>query len=258
MAPDSKHDVLVADLAALGRSLHRPVDDGALAVAVMARVAELPAPVPASRSRQLLDRVVAAARVGRRRAAVALVGILVVLAVTPPVRAAVADWFGFAGVIVRDDPTRAPSSAPDPPGAGSDLSLEQAARMVAFEPLVPAALGPPDGVEVSADRRVLSMSWVDARGRTVRLDEFDGRLDYTFAKSARGVRFTEVAGDFALWFETPHEVVLLDPDGTRRTEAARLAGHTLIWASGPTTLRLEGDLGLARATAVAESVAPAP
>ena len=37
------------------------------------------------------------------------------------------------------------------------------------------------------------------------------------------------------------------PDGTRRTESARLAGHTLIWQDGGTTLRLEGDLSLERA-----------
>jgi len=257
MAPDVEHETLTADLAALGRSL-RPVDDGGLAVAVMARVGELPAPAAANRPRQLLDGAVAAATAGRRRLAAALVAVLVVLVVTPPVRAAVSDWFGFAGVIVQEDPSPGPSSAPDPPGAGSGISLEQAAGMVAFEPLVPAALGPPDGVEVSADRRVLSMSWVDERGRTVRLDEFDGGLDYSFAKTAPRVRFTEVAGDFALWFEEPHEVVLVEPDGGRRTESARLAGHTLIWEHGTTTLRLEGDLGLARATAVAESVAPAP
>jgi hypothetical protein len=51
-------------------------------------------------------------------------------------------------------------------------------------------------------------------------------------------------------------VVLLDPDGTRRTESARLAGNTLIWMYGATTVRLEGAFGLARATRIAESVAP--
>jgi hypothetical protein len=192
---------------------------------------------------------------GRRRAAVALAAVLVTLAVTPPVRAAVADWFAFAGVIVRDDPGPAPSSAPDPPPASTGLRLDEARSMVSFEPLVPAALGRPAGVEVSSDGRILSMSWPDGSGGTLRLDQFDGRLDYTVAKSASGVQYTDVAGDFAMWFDRPHDVVLLEPDGTRRTESARLAGHTLIWAVGPTTMRLEGDLGLARAVAIAESAA---
>jgi hypothetical protein len=124
---------------------------------------------------------------------------------------------------------------------------------VRFEPLLPAALGPPQGVEVSSDRRVLSMSWTDPDAGVIRLDQFDGRLDYTFAKTASGVQFTEVAGSFALWFERPHEVVVLAADGTPRTETARLAGHTLIWEQGEVTLRLEGDIGLQRATAIAGS-----
>jgi hypothetical protein len=257
VAPDHTYGRLAADLAALGRALPTSVDADSMAVAVMARVAELPAPVAARRPARLADRVISAVLVGRRRIAVAAVAVLVALALTPPVRAAVSEWFEFAGVVVRDDSAPGPSSAPDPPEAGSDMGLERAARMVAFEPLVPTALGPPSGVEVSADRRVLSMSWQDPDGRTVRLDEFDGRLDFAFAKSAPGVQFTEVAGDFAMWFDRPHEVVLLDPDGTRRTESARLAGNTLIWVDGPTTLRLEGELGLARATEIAGSVVPA-
>ena len=59
-----------------------------------------------------------------------------------------------------------------------------------------------------------------------------------------------------MWFEEPHEVVLLEPDGTRRTESARLAGHTLIWQDGDTTLRVEGELDLDRAVEIAESAAP--
>ena len=117
----------------------------------------------------------------------------------PPVRAAVGDLFGFGGVLVREEPGPAPSTAPPPPGATSDLSLAEAADLVPFRPAVPTALGDPDGVEVSADRRVLSLTWATDDG-PVRLDQIGARLDYTFAKSATGVRFVDVAGDFALWF----------------------------------------------------------
>ena len=60
----------------------------------------------------------------------------------------------------------------------------------------------------------------------------------------------------ALWFEEPHEVALLEPDGTRVTHSARLAGHTLIWQEGEVTLRLEGDVDLGRAQEIAESTVP--
>jgi hypothetical protein len=227
-----------------------------LSVAVMTRLSDLPAPVAESRHRRLLRRASETIGRHRRRAVVAVTAIMLALLVTPPVRAAVADWFGFAGVSVRIDPTPAPSVASPPPALGSTLSLDQARDLVAFEPLIPAELGQPQGVQVAADHRLLSMSWTDKSAGPVRLDQFDGQLDFVFAKTAPGVEFTEVNGDFAIWFDQPHEVVVLNADGTRRTETARLAGHTLIWEYGGSALRLEGDLPLSRAIEIADSVAP--
>ena len=236
-----RRDLLVADLISLGRGAGTPAPGPDLAGAVLTR---LPAAAPAPRPRRRW-----------RVLTVGAVAVLLGLLAAPPVRAAVADWFGFGGVSVRHDPTPR-SEAPPPPTAVATMSLERAARLVAFQVTVPRELGPPGGVEVSADRRVLSTTWSGGPDGTVRLDQFDGRLDYTFAKSAEGVQFTEVAGDVALWFQDPHEVVVLEPDGSRRTETARLAGHTLIWTQGATTLRLEGDLTLARAQAIARSGGP--
>jgi hypothetical protein len=133
--------------------------------------------------------------------------------------------------------------------------VEEAADAVAFPVLAPAALGPPDGVEVADDGRTVSMTWT-VDGSVVRLDQFDGTLDFTMAKQSREVQYAAVGSADALWFEEPHEVVLLDPDGEQRTETARLAGHTLIWPDGATTLRLEGELDLAEAVAIAESASP--
>jgi hypothetical protein len=255
MAPDAGQDVLVAELSALGRDVPPLPVDERLVAAVMARLPDV-VPTP-SGPRLLARRATDALALGRRRLAVAVAVLLVALLAAPPVRAAVADWFGFAGVVVRDGPGPGPSVAPPPPAAGTTTSLEEAAGMVAFEPVVPAALGEPDGVEVSADRRLLSMSWAGGPEGPIRLDQFDGGLDFTFAKTAPGVEFTSVAGDFALWFDEPHELVVLGPDGRSRTETARLAGQTLIWQYGATAVRLEGDLGHTRAVEIAESVAPA-
>ena len=238
------HDVLVADLIALGRAVPpRPVADAFVRRVVTGIAA---APPPSSTPRTAPSR--------RARAAVAaVVAVVVGVLAVPPVRAAVADLFGFGGVLVREEPGPAPSTAPPPPGATSDLTLAEAADLVPFRTAVPTALGDPDDVEVSADRRVLSLSWETDDG-TVRLDQIGARLDYAFAKSATGVQFVTVAGDFALWFAGPHEVVALEPDGTERRETARLAGHTLIWERDAVTMRLEGDLSKARAIAVAETV----
>ena len=245
MAED-RYDELVSDLTALGRGIDAPVAAERLATAVMDRVAALPAPGPAqSRWSRLGSR--------RRRIAVVVAAVLLALLATPPVRATVADWFGFGGVVVKPGaPERRPASPP--PTVPSDgTTPAEAAAKVGFTVWVPAELGTPDGVEVSGDRRVVSMSWSTAEDGVLRLDQFDGRLDWTVVKQAPGVVYVSVGETDGLWFDEPHEVALLEPDGTSRTESARLAGQTLIWQEGDTTLRLEGELGVDRAVEIAES-----
>ena len=128
--------------------------------------------------------------------------------------------------------------------------------MVGFTLSVPEELGAPDAVEVSADRRMVSMSWNTEEAGVLRLDQFDARLDFAIAKRSPGVQYASVGGSDALWFEEPHEVALLEADGSRVTHSARLAGHTLIWQDGFTTLRLEGDVDLDRAVGIGGSMVP--
>ena len=258
MAADTAYDELAAELQALGRAVAEPVPDPGLVEAVMARLSAMPVPSGVGPWDRLRRAVADGLARRRRRIAVVVTAMLLALLATPPVRAAVADWFGFGGVSVRLDPKPGPSAAPPPPAVGGTTDLGDARKLVDFAPVVPAGLGPPHGVAVSADRRVLSMSWTDTRAGTVRLDQFDGRLDFAFAKTSPDVTFTSVDGGFALWFDEPHEVVVLQRDGTRRIETARLAGHTLIWERGGTTLRLEGDIPLARAIRIAETVRELP
>ncbi len=255
------YDDLVADLTALGRVIDQAAAPGGtthttreLATAVMDRVATLPVPAAVPERASWIRRLSGRLESRRRQFAVAVVAVLLALLATPPVRAAVADWFGFGGVLVeRGSPGTDPAP---PPEVAADQTLSEAAELVDFTPSVPQSLGTPDGVEVSADRRVLSMSWSTVDEGVLRLDQFDARLDFTIAKRTPGVQPVAVDGSDALWFEEPHEVVLFDADGGRRTESARLAGHTLIWQDGFTTLRLEGDIDLARAVEIANSATP--
>ncbi len=251
MAADRAYDVLAADLRSLGRSVPDPAVGPDLAATVVARLAD--EPVPAAPG-ALAWRVGPPVR-ARRRVLAVVVALVLAAVATPPVRAAVADWFGFGGVLVRQDPSPGPTSAPPPPTVGAAAALDEAVALVAFDVVAPAELGTPDGVAVSADRRVLSMSWNGTADGDLRLDQFDGRLDYTVIKTTPGVRFTSVGDDAALWFDAPHEVVILAPDGTRRAETARLAGRTLVWERDGTTIRLEGDLALGRALEIARSAA---
>ncbi|MBV7699034.1 hypothetical protein KWI83_26480 [Streptomyces sp. TRM70350] len=201
----------------------------------------------------------------------ALCGLLTVLALTPPVRAAVFDWFGFGGVEVRYDPSSAPSPGAEVPGCGRSLSLGQAARRAGFEPLVPDALGTPDAVTVAGmpkGRSLVSLCWSE-RGRTIRLDQYAAGLDTAFVKTVREQPQwltpdpDTPAGDVpdpALWFPRPHLLSfwLVDADGVRFTREERTAGPTLLWAQetsgGDVTLRLEGVAAKERALEVARSL----
>jgi len=238
------YDDLERDLAALGRAVDVPAPGPGLATAVLERLSDAPG-----------------ARVSpgwprRRLVALAVGAVLLALLATPPVRAAVADWFGFGGVRVERGDAPAPTADPTPPTVAPGASLQEAAAMVAFTVAVPEELGDPDGVEVSPDRRIVSMSWTTDEEGVLRLDQFDASLDFSVLKTAPDVFYAAVNGTDALWFEEPHEVALLEPDGTTVIHSARLAGHTLIWQEGGVTLRLEGDVELSRAVAIAESAVP--
>ncbi len=228
-----ERDDLLRDLGELGRSLPAP-DATGMDEAVLARLTE-PVASPARTPRTLV-----------RVAAVALTTLLALLLV-PPVRAAIADWFGFGSVMVREGGgTGAPSGSPTPSGPAT--SLRDAASRVPFAVHELPALGTPRGAWVSPDERVLTLLWDD----NVRLDQ-SSSYTYTFAKTSETFELVSVDGRDALWFGDSHEVAVVDKDGREVRESRRRVGSTLIWMVGDTTLRLEGELSLTQAIALAES-----
>ncbi|TDD69309.1 hypothetical protein E1262_13390 [Jiangella aurantiaca] len=227
------HDALDRELRALGRSLGTAIDDdapapAAVATAVLDRLRTAPVPAPARWTPI------------RRRLAVVALAVLVALGLTPPVRAAVGELLGIGAVAVRPGPSQPSASAP--PEAAAGLSVDRAAELTGLAPVVPPVLGPPDGVEVSADRRVLSLTW-GYGPETIRLDQVADPLSPLYVKTAllgSTATMLTVDGRDAWWFGTPHDLVLLAPDGTERTESARVAGPTLVWVDDGVTFRLEG------------------
>jgi hypothetical protein len=210
-----------------------PPDD--LAVRVLARD-----PIGLHRSRTIRRRVAAAVAVA----------LLVALAFTPPVRAAVSSLLQIGGVLImpqRPDATPRPESRPP---SSTSTTVEGARDLVDFDLVVPDALGAPDRVLVTDDRRVVSMQWGTGTDLII-VDQFDGRPSPVFAKMARG-EHAEVDGRDAIWLPEPHPLIYIDADGVEHGEAARLAGPALIFVRGGVTVRVEG-LGRADAIRVAES-----
>ncbi|MEU6545493.1 hypothetical protein [Streptomyces sp. NPDC046859] len=274
--PAGEGSGLPEELRALGRSLDaRGGPDGAetMVERVLAEILAEHLSVAASEPPGPRERLRALRRWARgrwRALTAALCGLLTVLVLTPPVRAAVLDWFGFAGAEIRYDPSATPSPGARVPGCGRPVPLAEVERRAGFAPVVPARLGTPDAVAVTReprDRFVVSLCWHED-GRTVRLDERRAGLDFRFAKTVReqprwitlGPEGTDgEAPATALWFARPHLLSfwLQDTHGLFERKV-RTAGPTLLWAheagGGTVTLRLEGVEGAGRATEIARSL----
>ncbi|MFG2475243.1 hypothetical protein [Streptomyces fagopyri] len=275
---------LAEELRALGRSLTGPGGAGgeSMAERVLERILAERIPVPVAVRPGPGERVRAVRRWVRLRGRVltaGLCGLLTVLVLTPPVRAAVVDWFGFGGVEVRYDPSAVPSPGAEVPGCGPSLTLAEAGRRAGSAPLVPDTLGVPDAVTVTREPKVrflTTLCWRE-HGHTIRLDEYPAGLDLGFTKTVReppewvplGVDGSGDGGgdgsgggeadfgDPALWFPRPHLLSfwLIDASGGRFTRSERTAGPTLLWTrGGEVTLRLEGVASKARAVEIARSL----
>ncbi|MFF4273097.1 hypothetical protein [Streptomyces sp. NPDC001536] len=286
-APDGGASRLPEELRALGRSLDAPGADEAggsfgsetMVERVLGQILADQLPVPVAeppRARERLSAVRRWTRMRWRSLSAALCGLLTVLALTPPVRAAVYDWFDFGGVEVRYDPSATPSPGAEVPGCGHSVSLAEAGRRAGFAPLVPEALGSPDAVAVTAGsqgRTLVTLCWRE-RGKTIRLDQFAAGLDIAFTKTVReqpewislGDEPSDIgaANGTALWFPRPHLLTfwLVDADGERYAHKARTAGPTLLWSHAvgteDVTLRMEGVASKARAVEIAKSLEKSP
>ena len=217
---------LADELRALGRSAVVPPVDEGLTAAVLSRVAGVPV------RRRLRD---------RWRAFVA--GFLVLLAgaaLTPPVRAAVAEWLDIGGV--RAQPVDSgPTSAPTAPGVSGRLSLAEAERVAGFRPALPGELGAPRGVEASP--AFVAIGWDG-----VRLEQFRAEVSPLYVKKYySSLEYIQEVNGY--WFDTPHELVLEDPSGAERR--VRVAGPTLVWVRNGVTFRLEGIADKDRAVRLA-------
>ncbi|MFJ8883164.1 hypothetical protein ACIRJR_07105 [Streptomyces sp. NPDC102402] len=289
---DDQRARLRAELMALGDGLDVPGADGAtMAERVMAQIVAEGVPVPVRARVGSLARIRVCFRRRLRMLVAALSGLLVVLVLTPPVRAAVVEWFDFGGVEVRwvpDAPDDRSGQEAGGPGCGVPLAMPEAVRRAGFRPVVPDELGPPSTVAVTGlpdGHSMVTLCWSEGR-RTIRLDAFESGLDPYFTKQVstrpawvklnradgaddgggQAGKAAETGGagragqepgrSDGAWFAEPHllEFMMTGEDGRRWIRTERTAGPTLLWMrDGHMTLRLEGVDSLERACAIAES-----
>jgi hypothetical protein len=199
----------------------------------------------------------------RRRLAWALLALLVIvagLAAVEPVRAWVAEILRLGAVRIispAPQPTRTP--IPVHLGWGGQTSLAEAAAELPFAvqlPTQPADLGMPHAAYLQdLNGPALLLVWMDpAQPRRVRLTLHALSSEaLAYKMDPPTVEETEVNGQPALWTTGPYIVALRSGEWV----AERLvAGHVLIWSADDVTYRLESDLSLAEAVAIAESLQP--
>ena len=221
----------------------------------------LEVPEPADQRAAVRARLTRPRRPWKTWLATGVAALIGTVAAVAPARAAVvdavSDLLRVAGVVVERDAAPPPVPAtPSPlPSAGTG-TLAEARRAVPFTLKVPAGLGEPDeAVLADPDQngvpRVVTLIY---RGGAVRFDQFDGRLEPAFLKSAPAAEWIELGSATAVWLADPHPVTYIDRFGVERTATARLAGPTLIWSDGLRTYRLEGLTTSAEAKGVALSL----
>ena len=229
---------LTYELRALGRTSAPATDVDAFAARVLAAL-------PAAGVRPVRAPV-------RRRVALALLALVVVLVATPPVRATVAEWLGFG--VVRVERGDEPSGRAEVPALTGGPPVAEAAAQATFPLLVPEVLGEPDGVEVAVGGDRVSMTW--GRGEdTVRLDQLAGSPDFAVVKQAPRLRFATVGGREVLWLPSAHRLAMLDQSGEPSGEF-RTADRTMLVLADGSTLRLEGADSFDEAAEWAGSLRP--
>jgi hypothetical protein len=214
-----------------------------------------------------------------RRVAVALLVLVAffsgALTFSPSARRAVAGWLGLRGVKIEVTPSLPP--LPTPLGRnlvlGPAVSLAEAQASVPFDILIPSAPGltQPDEVDLIKTlatgqvsllyRARAGLPAATQTGVGLILTEFEAKPEISFIEKkvvAGGATIDSVSvnGEPGFWIEGElHELYYVGPDGDVIRDTARLAGNVLLWQHGSVTLRLEADVSMAQALAIAESTA---
>lgn len=184
----------------------------------------------------------------RAVAMAAAVLVAIVLAV-PAVRDEVAAFLGIGGVTIERGVLLDPAT---------EIELGPLVAVDTIHDPLPEALGTPSAAYRDDEGRL----WVvyEPFGTepgallTIFQSAYDPGLTKLVADPSIQAELVEVAGSPAYWVSGDDHVLLFEtPDGSIVEDRGRLAAPTLIWQRDELTYRLESDLPMDRAVAIAES-----
>lgn len=202
----------------------------------------------------------------RRLATVAAAAAIAVLALglLPGPRQAIARMLGIGSVRIEQVASfDLPPAAATAADLGTPATLAEAARAAGFTPLLPSlpGLDAPDVFVKRGDAfTLITLRYATAGGSpgmivtqlSAESEVFVKQLDET--TTVLEVMVGDAPG---LWLEGGTHTVGYFTDGEYLEDTARLVGNTLIWARDATTIRIEAELPLDDAIAVATSMKPA-
>jgi hypothetical protein len=211
-------------------------------------------------------------------AALLLILIAGTLALFPAARYAIADRLGLRGVLIHwvDEIPGEPSQVGAPLTLGRRVTLDEARVAVDFPVLVPTAAGFDTPAEIylmdGDEGEMVSLVYPagpglpesDVTGVGALLTQFQGEADRGLIEKGlpdsgpneSRLEAVSVGGEPGFWISgAPHGFFFVCHDVSEcREERYRLAGNVLLWEQDGLTLRLESELSLDEALAIAESV----
>jgi hypothetical protein len=212
-------------------------------------------------------------RVWLRPVVAAIVAALALTAAIEPARSAVLEFFGLKGArIERRAPTATPAPAPRS-GLGDDLKLGARVSLAEARRRAPFAVPPGDRALATPDSAFFddtgqagtAVTYVYGTrpgirpsretGASLLVTELEGSVepDFVFKAAGPGTKIEKLPGGYFL-SGAPHGVVFTRPDGTIVFQDQRLAGNTLLIERGSLLVRVEGEIGRARALEIARTV----
>ena len=210
-----------------------------------------------------------------RRGQFAAAAVLIALSVGPfffssALRQAAAEFFGLPGVrikVTQKDPGPSPSTVG--PSFGREVSLAAAQKQVGFPIRVPGLLGAPDHIYLDElnTEAIVSLTFEPSPGFPEAAEtgvgllvmEFEGSVKDLFIKKVLGPQTTLELVDFegktAYWISgASHPIAYLGPEGDFNESPVRLAANTLLFSRVGVIYRIEGEMTLESALAVARSL----
>jgi hypothetical protein len=190
-------------------------------------------------------------------------------AVSEDVREAVRDVLGLSGVTIERTELPPPPRAERSLELGERVALDTANRAVAFEPLVPRALGAPEEVFVrrSVPGGELSLVYGPSRrlpparstGIGLLISEFRGDLlgDYVrkVVTGASRIERLRIGGGRGIWIAGAPHFFFYGTDGAITEDELEVAENVLLLQRGSLLVRLEGALDRTEASRIARSLA---